>query len=40
MVQDIRQNEIGCILFGRDTGIKEGTKVCAVLGKMAGSPGR
>ena len=27
MVQDIRQNEIGCILFGRDTGIKEGTKV-------------
>ena len=27
MVQDIRKNEIGCILFGRDTGIKEGTKV-------------
>ena len=27
MVQDIRQNEIGVILFGRDTGIKEGTKV-------------
>ena len=25
MVQDIRQNEIGVILFGRDTGIKEGT---------------
>lgn len=27
MVQDIRQNEIGCILFGSDLGIKEGTKV-------------
>jgi len=27
MVQDIRRNEIGCILFGKDTGIKEGTKV-------------
>ena len=27
MVQDIRENEIGVILFGRDTGIKEGTKV-------------
>ena len=27
MVQDVRQNEIGIILFGRDTGIKEGTKV-------------
>ena len=27
MVQDIRKNEIGCILFGKDTGIKEGTKV-------------
>ncbi len=27
MVQDIRRTEIGCILFGRDTGIKEGTKV-------------
>ena len=26
MVQDVRQNEIGIILFGRDTGIKEGTK--------------
>ena len=23
MVQDIRQNEIGCILFGSDLGIKE-----------------
>lgn len=27
MVQDIRANEIGVILFGRDTGIMEGTKV-------------
>ena len=27
MVQDIRANSIGCILFGKDTGIKEGTKV-------------
>ncbi len=26
MVQDIRENSIGCILFGNDTGIKEGTK--------------
>lgn len=27
MVQDIRSDEIGCILFGKDTGIHEGTKV-------------
>ena len=27
MVQDIRKNEIGCILFGSDTEIREGTKV-------------
>ena len=27
MVQDIRRDEIGCILFGKDTEIKEGTKV-------------
>ena len=27
MVQDIKRNQIGVILFGRDTGIKEGTKV-------------
>ena len=27
MVQDIRKDVIGCILFGHDTGIKEGTKV-------------
>lgn len=27
MVQDIRRNQIGCVIFGRDTEIKEGTKV-------------
>lgn len=27
MVQDIRRNEVGIILLGRDTGIKEGSKV-------------
>ena len=27
MVQDIRRTEIGCILFGKDTGIREGSKV-------------
>lgn len=27
MVQDIRKDEIGCILFGKDTGISQGTKV-------------
>lgn len=37
MVQDIRQNEIGVILFGRDSGIKEGTKVTRTK-KMAGIP--
>ena len=37
MVQDIRQNEIGVILFGRDTGIKEGTKVVRTR-KKAGIP--
>mgnify|MGYP003278890596 CR=1 FL=1 len=37
MVQDIRKNEIGCILFGKDTGIREGTKV-ARTGKKAGIP--
>ena len=31
MVQDVRRNEIGVILFGRDTGIKEGTKVTCLL---------
>ena len=37
MVQDIRRTEIGCILFGRDTGIKEGTNVSRT-GKRAGIP--
>lgn len=37
MVQDIRRDEIGCILFGRDTEIREGTKV-ARTGKRAGVP--
>ena len=37
MVQDIRKNEIGCILLGSDTGIREGTKV-ARTGKKAGVP--
>ena len=37
MVQDIRKNEIGCILLGSDTGIREGTKV-ARTGKKTGVP--
>ena len=37
MVQDVRRDEIGVILFGRDTEIKEGSKV-ARTGKMAGLP--
>lgn len=37
MVQDIRANEIGVILFGRDTGIKEGTKAVRTK-KKAGIP--
>ena len=37
MVQDIRRNEIGCILFGKDTEIREGTKVVRT-GKKAGVP--
>ena len=37
MIQDIRRTEIGCILFGKDTGIKEGTKVTRT-GKRAGVP--
>ena len=37
MVQDIRKNEIGCILFGKDTGITEGTKVTRTK-KKAGIP--
>lgn len=35
MVQDIRRDEIGVILFGRDTEIKEGSRVVRT-GKMAG----
>ena len=37
MVQDIRRNEIGCILFGSNTRISEGTKVTRT-GKRAGVP--
>ena len=37
MVQDIRSNTIGCILFGKEDGIHEGTKV-ARTGKSAGIP--
>ncbi|RDU24826.1 F0F1 ATP synthase subunit alpha [Anaerosacchariphilus polymeriproducens] len=37
MVQDIRREEIGCILFGRVIGMKEGTRVIRT-GKMAGIP--
>ena len=37
MVQDVRRDEIGVILFGRDTDIKEGTRVIRT-GKMAGIP--
>lgn len=37
MVQDIRREEVACILFGRDTGIREGTRVMRT-GKRAGIP--
>ena len=37
MVQDVRANSMGSILFGKDTVIKEGTKV-ARTGKQAGIP--
>ena len=37
MVQDIRRNEIGCILFGKDTGVGQGTKVVRTR-KRAGVP--
>jgi len=37
MVQDVRRDEIGVILFGRDTQIHEGSKVVRT-GKMAGLP--
>lgn len=37
MVQDIREDEIGVILFGCDTGVKEGSRVVRT-GKIAGVP--
>ena len=37
MVQDVRKDEIGCILFGNDSDIREGTKVSRT-GKRAGVP--
>ena len=37
MVQDIRKNEIGCILFGKDTGITEGT-VCSLSSSISIPP--
>lgn len=37
MVQDIRSNSMGCILFGSDTGIREGTRVARTR-KQAGVP--
>ena len=37
MVQDIRQDSIGCILFGKDTGIRADMKVTATK-KKAGIP--
>ena len=37
MVQDIRKDEIGCILFGKETEICEGTKAVRT-GRMAGIP--
>lgn len=37
MVQDIRKDEVGCILFGSDGEIREGTKVSRT-GKRAGVP--
>ena len=37
MVQDIQRNQIGCIIFGKDTKIKEGTKVMRTK-KKAGIP--
>ena len=37
MVQDIKRDQIGCIILGKDTGIKEGTKVTRTK-KRAGVP--
>lgn len=36
-MQDIRRDEIGCILFGKETEIREGTKAVRT-GRMAGIP--
>ena len=37
MVQDIKRDQVGCIIFGKDTEIKEGTKVIRTK-KKAGIP--
>ena len=37
MVQDVRRDEVGVILFGSDIEVKEGSKVVRT-GKMAGVP--
>ena len=37
MVQDIKRDQVGCIIFGKDTEIKEGTKVTRTK-KKAGIP--
>ena len=37
MVQDIKRDQVGCIIFGKDTEIKEGTKVTRTR-KKAGIP--
>ena len=37
MVQDVRRDEVCCILFGRDTGIREGTRAMRTC-KKAGLP--
>ena len=37
MVQDVRRDEVACILFGRDTEIREGTRVMRT-GRRAGIP--
>ena len=37
MVQDIKRDQVGCIIFGKDTKIKEGTKVTRTK-KKAGIP--
>ena len=39
MVQDIKRDQIGCIILGKDTGIKEGTKVTRTKKKAGVSVG-